>query len=124
MIFKGEKLAKLRHDMGWSTYDVEKLTGIRQSVVSDLENGETKNPRQTTINKLCQGLKVSKEYFYLDNTKLPSDLLPDMPEDTKRFVMNGNNIPYIQISEKARKEGIPHDVLENMLNLLIQNRDK
>lgn len=124
MIFKGEKLVKLREDMGWSTYDIEHLTGIRQSVVSDLENGTTKNPRPVTVEKLCKGLKVSKEYFYLEDAKLPSEVIPDMPEETKRFIMNGNNVPYIMISEKAKKEGIPPEVLEKLLETLLESKPK
>lgn len=123
MFFLAEKLAKLMDDLDLSTYDVERMTGIRQSVVSDLRNGITKSPRQSTVTKLCEGLKVNQEYFYTDDAKLPSELLPDMPEETKRFLMTGSNIPYIIISEKAKKEGIPPEILQQALDLLIANRD-
>lgn len=120
MIFIASQLKKLMDDMGWSTYDVERMTGLRQSVVSDLKNGTTKNPRQSTIKQLCEGLKVSEEYFYTDDAKLPSELLPEMKDSTKRFLMCGENIPYIVISEKAKREGIPPHVLEKLLDALIE----
>jgi transcriptional regulator with XRE-family HTH domain len=123
MIFLGSKLRKLRDAMGWSTIDVERKTGLRQSIVSGLENGITKNPRPDTVKRLCQGLKVNEEFFYLEDATLPTDLLPDMPDETKRFIMSGENIPYIVISEKAKREGIPAEVLQQMLDLLIRNRN-
>jgi transcriptional regulator with XRE-family HTH domain len=122
MIFLGAKLRKLRDAMGWSTIDVERMTGLRQSIISGLENGQTKNPRPETVEKLCRGLKVNDEFFYLEDATLPTDLLPDMPDETKRFIMSGDNIPYLIISERAKREGIPPEVLQQMLELLIRNR--
>lgn len=122
MIFIASQLKKLMDDMNWTTYDVENMTGLRQSIISDLKNGITKLPRPATVKRLCEGLKVHEEYFYNDDAKLPSELLPEMEDSTKRFLMCGDNIPYIIISEKAKKEGIPPDVLEKMLELLIANK--
>jgi transcriptional regulator with XRE-family HTH domain len=124
LIFLGSKLRNLREAMGWSTFDVERKTGLRQSIISGLENGHTKNPRPDTVRKLCEGLKVNDEFFYLEDATLPTDLLPDMPDETKRFIMSGDNIPYIVISERAKREGIPPQVLQQMLDLLICNRNK
>lgn len=122
MVFLGQQLKKLRDRLGLSTLDVERLTGVPQSRLSEIETGKTKSPRPDTVRKLCEGLHVDQEFFYLEDAKLPQDLMPDMPPEVEKFIMSGENIPYIVISEKAKREGIPPEVLQQMLDLLIANK--
>lgn len=116
MQFIGEKLRKLRDKNRWSLMDVEEFTGISQSALSDIENNK-KQPRAATVEKLCKAFKIDQIFFYMPDSRLPEDLLPDLDADTKEFLMNGENIPYVILSKKAKESGLPPDVLETLINL-------
>lgn len=107
MVFLGYKLKKLREVMGWSTTDVERMTSIPQGRISELENGNTKNPRPDTVKRLCQGLHVQDQFFFVEDDKLRPDLLPDMPEEILKFLMDSNNLPYISLAFKIKTLNIP-----------------
>jgi transcriptional regulator with XRE-family HTH domain len=117
MIFIGHKLTDLREVKKMSMQDITEITGIQQSNISDLENGKIKNPRPSTIKKLCQALKINEEYFYLENSRLPTDMLPNLPPETEKFIMNGENVPYLILSEKAKIAGLSPETLEKLIEL-------
>ena len=48
------------------------MSGVTQSTVNDIINGETKNPGISTIKKLCDGLEISIQEFF--NSELFCDL--------------------------------------------------
>lgn len=123
MQFQGEKLRSLRERNNWSLLDLEEITGISNSALSDIENNK-KNPRAATVQKLCKAFKIDQIFFYLPDARLPEDLLPKLDEQTKQFLMNTENTPYIVLSKKAYESGIPPETLEKMLQLLIDNRGK
>ncbi|VBB08417.1 Hypothetical protein LUCI_3689 [Lucifera butyrica] len=123
MKFQGDKLRQLRKAKSLSMLDVVELTGISQSTLSDIENNK-KNPRPATVERLCQGLKVKEEYFYIDDAVLPTELLPNMPEETRKFIFSDDNVPYIVLSEKAKKSGISPKTLEKMIELLAGENKK
>jgi transcriptional regulator with XRE-family HTH domain len=117
MKFIGEKLTSLRKARKLSMMEVAEKTGLHQSNISDLETGKTKNPRPETVEKLCQGLKINEEYFYLENSRLPTDVLPPLPAKTEKFIMDGENIPYLIVSEKAKEAGLSPETLEKLIDL-------
>jgi transcriptional regulator with XRE-family HTH domain len=119
-MFLGYKLKKLRAIMGWSPKQLQALTGLSLSSITELESGKTKNPRPITVEKLCKGTNMEKEYFYSDNVKLPRDVFPDMPERIEKFIMSDKSLPYLAISEKAAEHKIPPEILENLIDLWIK----
>lgn len=123
VIFLGHKLRRLREVMNLSTVNVEKLTGVPQSRLSEMENGQTKNPQQKTIERLCRGLKVNKEFFFIEDAQLPNDVLPNMSEDTLKFIMSGENIPYIKMSQKAKENGLSPETIEKIMALMTQKKE-
>lgn len=61
----GEQLKKLRQDSTLSLNDVYKKTGIHDSVLSHIENGETQNPSPTTLKKLARLYNVNVISLFL-----------------------------------------------------------
>ena len=61
----GEKLRKLRQDSTLSLNAVYKRTGIHDSVLSHIENGETQNPAPAILKKLAGLYNVSVISLYL-----------------------------------------------------------
>ena len=52
----GERLKALRTARGMSQMDVARVTGLSLSIVSQLEQGLTTNPRLNTVKVLCKAL--------------------------------------------------------------------
>lgn len=124
-MFDGSKLTKLRDIYNLSLRDLEDLTGVTFSSLSDIESGVTDNPRKTTVNKILIGLKrkginIDQEYFYNSDARLPIDVIPDMPPEVEKFIMNGDNVPYLILSNKAKKSGISPETLEKLIDLWSQ----
>ncbi|MEA0564056.1 helix-turn-helix domain-containing protein [Lysinibacillus irui] len=62
----GEEIRKLRKANGLTLIQLEELTGISHSYLSQLERGErgNKNPPTEIFSKLAKTLKVSKLHLY------------------------------------------------------------
>jgi transcriptional regulator with XRE-family HTH domain len=54
----GGKLRKLRRERALSQQDVERITGVAQATLSDLEQGK-RGARATTLRKLAEVLEVA-----------------------------------------------------------------
>ena len=54
----GAKLRKLRREQALSQQDVERVTGISQATLSDLEQGK-RGARASTLRKLAEVLEVA-----------------------------------------------------------------
>ncbi len=124
MEFHGERLRALRESLKWSMTETEKQTGVRQSTISELENGIIRYPRETTVDKLCRGFKIrDKNYFYLDDVVLPAEILPpDTPEDILKFILSGDNLPYIALGKKIKESGLPPEDIDQLLKILTRKK--
>jgi len=119
-MFDGTKLKKLREIKSLSLRDVEDMVGISSASLSDIENGVTTNPRKSTVDKLCKGLQIDQEYFYNSDSRLPKDVFPNMPKDIESFIMDGNSMRFLIIGEKAKKKGMPPEILDQLVELWTQ----
>lgn len=118
MEFIGAKLKRLREDKRLTLIDIEKATGIAASYISDLENSKKKNPGADVIVKLSKFLAIEELYFYLEDSRLPSEILPKElleKEELLGFLMNGENTPWLLLSKEGRDSGIPIDVLHRII---------
>ncbi|MDF2499385.1 MAG: hypothetical protein K0Q77_99 [Anaerosporomusa subterranea] len=120
MQFIGSKLRGLREGKNLRIEDLSEITGISVSTLSDIETGETKNPRKATVKLICDALKVPETYFYLEDSRLPTDLIPEMPEETRNFIMNGRNVPFLVLTEKAAKNGLTPEQFDKLLELWLE----
>jgi transcriptional regulator with XRE-family HTH domain len=121
-MFLGHKLAELRLSKQWSQMDAERKTGVRQSIINDLESGKTKNPRESTVARLAKGFRVSPDYFYYKTITV--DALPDFPDDIRLFVMTEGNVEYLAVALKAYRAGVAPAALEKMIELLAEQPKK
>ena len=119
-MFDGTKLRKIREFKNLSLRELEDIVGISFVSLSDIENGVTTNPRKTTVDKICKGLKINQEYFYNTDSRLPTEVIPNMPPEVEKFVMNDENVPYLILGEKAKKNGISPETLQKIIDLWSQ----
>lgn len=53
------------------------MSGVTQSTVNDIINGETRNPGISTIKKLCDGMEISIQEFF------DSELFCDLEQELR-----------------------------------------
>lgn len=68
-MFLGDKIRRIREEQNLSLRDLEKITGLRYSFISNIERGIVKDPRISTVIKLAKGLKVSIDDLLNHNNK-------------------------------------------------------
>ena len=61
MSIVGDNVKKFRERAGYTIRQLEDLSGVSKSVISELESGKSNNPRFETINKLAIALNVAPE---------------------------------------------------------------
>lgn len=114
--FLKEKLIQIREDKNLSQSSLGKLCGVSQVAISQLESGETKNPSAETIEKLSKGLGITDKYFYLEDEQPTEKALPkNMPRIVRKFVMDQENIRWIQLGMTAKESAIPYETLKNLV---------
>lgn len=112
MKFLGSKLKELRNAKELTMVQLEELSGVKQSALSQYESGK-KNPLHETASKLATALGVDLYYFYMEEAILPKTNLKgsELPDSTKKFLNDGKSVPYIILGEKAKEAGISPDFL-------------
>lgn len=55
------RLQVMREAKGWSQRMLSEKSGVKQAVISLIEQGYTKNPRVDTIGKLAQALECTMD---------------------------------------------------------------
>jgi transcriptional regulator with XRE-family HTH domain len=121
MKFLGHKLKHLREVKNLSMPQLCELTGIKPGYISQIEN-DKKNPGPAVVEKLSEALDVGQMYFYVEDSRIPQDLLPPMPKDIEKFVLDPDNVFWLVLTEKAKREGIPLEIYKKMVETLTEAR--
>lgn len=122
MQFYGGKLKRLREAKKLSLTDLVKMTGITQGYLSELESGSKKNPGPKTVEKLAKALGIEEIFFYLPESRLTIDVLPDLPEDVQDFIMQQNSVPWLTLTQEAEESGISLETLRGIIEALKLNK--
>lgn len=122
MQFYGSKLKRLRETKKLSLTDLVKMTGITQGYLSELESGSKKNPGLKTVEKLAKALGIEGIFFYLPESRLTIDVLPDLPEDTQNFIMQQDSVPWLALTQEAEESGISFETLRGIIQALKLNK--
>lgn len=62
-----ERIAHLCREKSLSVNKLSVMCGLRQSTVSNILNGNSKNPTIASIKKICDGLEISLSNFFDDS---------------------------------------------------------
>ena len=64
------KIKFYRNNLGFSTYEIAKLTGLTPSYISNLENDHRTNPSRRAMQKISDALEKSVQaVFFPDDEK-------------------------------------------------------
>lgn len=62
----GERISNLCKENNLSINRLASICGLRQSTISNILNGNSKNPTISSIKKICNGLEISLATFFDD----------------------------------------------------------
>jgi transcriptional regulator with XRE-family HTH domain len=91
-----DRLRSARQQQKLSHGDIEARTGISESYISNVENGQTA-PDLETLEKLARGLRVPLHAFFYDGEEPPK--LPNLPGR-----VTADDIAGVRTSEELRKK--------------------
>lgn len=66
------RILELCRERGWTPNHLAMVSGVSQSTIKSILNGESRNPGTVTIKKLCDGFGISLGDFF--GTKKFDDL--------------------------------------------------
>ena len=118
MEFKADKLKRILHEKHMTLQNLADQTGKSKSYWSQVTCGIKKNLTQDTVEVLCNALKIDKEYFYLDDSRLLQDVIPNLPPDIVDFIMNTENVAWLKMNVEAKKNGLSHNTIQKIINAL------
>ena len=68
-----ERITNLCQENNLSVNRLAAICGLRQSTVSNILNGNSKNPTISSIKKICNGLGISLATFFDDSVFIAAD---------------------------------------------------
>ena len=73
--------------------------------------------------KLAESLRVNPDYFKIENASLPMEVLPDLPREIIEMILLADSIPYLKLTEKAKKNGLSPAAPEKIIDILIEGTE-
>jgi transcriptional regulator with XRE-family HTH domain len=120
----GSKLYYLRKLRGLTAEELSRLSGVSRSYILLIESGQRREVSSRMTAKLAGSLRVNPDYFKIENTSLPMEVLPDLPLEIIEMILMADSIPYLKLTEKAKKNGLSPAALEKIIDILIEGTEE
>lgn len=104
-----------------SMTELSDLTGVKQGYISEIETGK-KNPGPEIVEKISSALKIDQIYFYLEESRLPVDVIPDMSPELQKFIANPESTPWLALTEEAQRKGVSIEAMKKLIEILSENK--
>ncbi|MGB9792364.1 MAG: helix-turn-helix domain-containing protein [Thermacetogeniaceae bacterium] len=116
----GRKLRYLRKLRNLTAEELSKLSGVSRSYILLIESGKRKEVSSKVTAKLAKALRVNPDYFRIENASLPMEVLPDLPQEIIEMLLSADSMPYLKLTEKAKRHGLSPATLEKLIDILIE----
>jgi transcriptional regulator with XRE-family HTH domain len=80
------------------------------------------SPKSDALFKVAQYLDVPMETFFYDTYTRSEEENDD--EELKEFISSKGNEPYIILSAKAKKQGIPPEVMQKLIDIYTKQKEQ
>ena len=95
--------------------DLARQSGVSKATISDLINNKQKNTSLELINRIAKALRVSPAYFLDENAVTPFEVVTDLPENIRQFILNNENMDYLVLAHKIKTMELPVEVIEKII---------
>jgi transcriptional regulator with XRE-family HTH domain len=119
----GEKIKFLRERRGYSLSKLEKLSGVSDSYISDIETGKTGDDiKLDKIKKLAKALGADvdflvKEHFVsFDELAQAHDM--KLPDGVQSLIISEEEYPYLKLAKSLKEQKIPIEHIEAAINFI------
>ncbi len=119
----GSKLHSLRKLRSLTADALSKMSGVSRSYILLIESGKRREVSSKITAKLAKSLRVNPDYFRIENASLPMDILPDLPQEIIGLILSADSMPYLKLTEKAKKNGLSAAALEKIIDILIEGTE-
>lgn len=112
----GEKVKQIRKDKGLTLAELQNLSGLSKTYLSELENGKASNPTITSVRKIAKGLRINVGTLVEKDKGFSTYESPFVPKSKKKMDLSEAAL----IVEKALND--PHislKYLHEMENMII-----
>ncbi len=120
----GSKLHSLRKLRNLTADELSKISGVSRSYILLIESGKRREVSSKITAKLAKALRVNPDYFRIENASLPMEILPDLPQEIIGLILSADSMPYLKLTEKAKKNGLSPAALEKIIDILIEGAEK
>lgn len=121
MLNLGKTIRELRKKKNYSARELSERSGVARSLISQLETGKRESTSMDTVYRLAKALDVPVSTLFADKSAI------DLPTAYKAnnsipSEINEENKPYLDSLLKAQKAGIPPELLNELIDLVIRIR--
>jgi transcriptional regulator with XRE-family HTH domain len=117
----GTKLHNLRKLRQWTADELANASGVSRSYILLIESGKRQEVSSRITELLARSLRVNPDYFKIENASLPMEILPDLPQEIMELILAADSMPYLKLTEKAKKNGLSPAALEKIIDILIES---
>jgi transcriptional regulator with XRE-family HTH domain len=117
----GTKLHNLRKLRQLTADKLANASGVSRSYILLIESGKRQEVSSRITEMLARSLRVNPDYFKIENASLPMEILPDLPEEIMELILAADSMPYLKLTEKAKKSGLSPAALEKIIDILIES---
>ena len=116
----GEYMRALRKRKGLTISQLEKLTGISNAYISQIETGKRRTPSPDILQKLAQHLDVSYEHIMLEVGYMQRDIEHHAPFDLMQILQH-NDVFFNGIKLSAKQCQLLRDIVEEFTKTSADN---
>jgi transcriptional regulator with XRE-family HTH domain len=117
MKFKGHRLKSLRDKLGLTGTALADISGVRQHIISKMEN-EKINPEYQTVDKLASALGVQPLYFFLEDIGFVHEISSAIPDELTERIKPDDLLDILKVLQEINRKNIPCAYLLDFLKIL------
>lgn len=116
----GDKIMEILELRGMTQSELAKKANISKGVLNEICNNKRTSAMLDTVLKIAKALGIRAAYFIEDDTLGPAEILPHLTTAEKNFLIEKDNLPWIKLSQEAKKKGVNPERLRQLIDIMTE----
>lgn len=112
----GRKIKHMLAVRDMTQADLIRSTGLHKNLIMGLVNDRLTNTTTDTIIKISKALRISPAYFFTEHAYTPIEVLDDLPEHIKDFILDLDNMDYLELAQDISEKKIPTEYIDKIVS--------